>query len=58
MSGIGSLDKPIKESYLALTKYPKFSTVEKMDARFYEVSVEACRDIAREIRELVKTRNV
>jgi|JI6StandDraft_1071083.scaffolds.fasta_scaffold11270_6 hypothetical protein len=38
MSGIGTEGKPIKESYLALSKYPRFSTVEKMDTRFYETS--------------------
>jgi len=57
MSGIDLKQKPIRESYLALSKYPRFSTVEKIDTCFYETSTEACQAIANEIRQLVESRN-
>lgn len=44
MSGISNSEqKPIRESYKSLCKYPRFSTVEGMDTRFYETSTDACR---------------
>lgn len=45
--------KPIKKSLYQLSQYPRFSTVERMDTRFYESNTEACKDIAQEIKETI-----
>lgn len=48
--------QPIRQALEALSKYPRFSTVEKMDIKCYESSIEASKDIAREIKLLVDKR--
>jgi glucosamine-6-phosphate deaminase len=42
---------------LALSKCPRFSTVEKMEIKCYETSVEASKDIALLIKALVEKKN-
>lgn len=49
--------QPIRQSLLALSKYPRFSTVEKMEIKSFETALEASKEIALEIKNLVQKKN-
>lgn len=48
---------PLKETINYLSKFPKFSLIEKIEPKFFPTSVEGSKKVAQEIRDAIKLKN-
>ena len=48
---------PLKETLHYLSKFQKFSLIEKIEPKFFQTSVDGSKKVAEEIRDAIKLKN-